>query len=720
MTTRSSTAASRSLSSSPRILAPPLYAASLVRVEYEVADHATDLAHKRGEAYVPKQKRTGVSPPPTPRGDAAKAYADAPVRVENEYRVAIEHHNPMEMHATTVVWEGDGKITVHDKIQGVQNCQGYITGVFGLSTADVRVIAPFVGGAFGSGLRPQYQLFLAVMAARELKRSVRVVLTRDQMFTFGYRPDTINQVMLGAKSDGALQVIRHDAIAGTSTFEDYQEVVVNWSGLLYHSDNVALTYKLAQIDTYSPCDMRAPGAPLGVFALESAMDELAYALHVDPLALRLQNYAETDENEGKQWTSKELRAGLQLAAERFGWSKRSAEPRSMRDGRELVGWGMACGIWEAQMQKTSARATLTADGKLEVASATADIGTGTYTILTQIAADALGLPMDSVTAKLGDSSLPTSPVEGGSWTAASAGSAVQAACHAVREKLFRYARAAEDSPLANADLDHVAFVGGRIQLTANPSRHVTIADAMRAGRVERIEEEETTGPDAAIQKRYSAYTHSAIFAEVKVDEDLGVVRVTRIVDAVAAGKILNPKTARSQIIGGVVFGIGMALTEETLLDHKLGRIHEPQLRRVPRASERRHPRHRRDLRERARRQGEPDRRQGIGRDRHRRDRRGDRQRGLPCNRQACSRTPDHARQAALKAEDSLHGDLIWTPSNGDRRNRFRHLRAGRKAHPEEPCPSDGFGAEGALIVVDGGRTWDRTTDLLRVREALSR
>jgi xanthine dehydrogenase YagR molybdenum-binding subunit len=438
--------------------------------------------------------------------------------------------------------------------------------VFGLSKANVRVKSPFVDGAIGSGLRPQYQLFLAVMAALELKRSVRVVLTRDQMFSFSYRPDTINTVALGADPNGALRAIRHDAVAGTSTFENYQEVVINWSGLLYHCDNVELIYKLAQIDTHTPADMRAPGATLGVFA----MDELAYALRIDPLALRLWNYAETDENEGKQWTSKELRAALQVAAERFGWSKRSAEPRSMREGRDLVGWGMACGVWESQVQ--SARATLTADGRLDVASATADIGIGTYTILTQIAADALGIPMDSVTVRIGDSSLPTAPFEGGSWTAASAGSAVQAACHAVREKLFRYARAGEESPLANADLDHVAFAGGRIELVGDPSRFVTIAEAMRAGRVDRIEEEATASPDAATQKRYSAYTHSAIFAEVKVDEELGVVRVTRIVNAVAAGRILNPKTARSQIIGGVVFGIGMALTEETMPDHKLGRF----------------------------------------------------------------------------------------------------------------------------------------------------
>ena len=548
------------------------YAASLVRVDYEAAGHATNFHHRRGDAYVPKQRRTGIAPPPIPRGDADKAYAEAPVRVENEYHIAIEHHNPMEPHATTVVWEGSGGITVHDKTQGAQNTQSYVTSVFGLSKDEVRVVSPFVGGAFGSGLRPQYQLFLAVMAALALKRSVRVVLTRDQMFTFVHRPETINRVGLAADPDGTLRAIRHDAIGSTSSFEDHQEVVVNWSGLLYHCENVKLTYELAQIDTYTPGDMRAPGAPLGVFALESAMDELAHALRADPLALRLKNLAEADENEGKQWTSNELRAALQLGAERFGWSRRSSEPRSLREGRELVGWGMACGIWEASMQKTSARATLTADGRLEVGTASADIGTGTYTILSQLAADALGLPMESVVVRLGDSSLPTSPVEGGSWTAASAGSAVTAACHAVRERLFRYARSAEDSPLANADLDRVIFADGRISLMSHPSRFMTIADAMRAGGVERIEEEETASPDSSVQKRYSPYTRSAVFAEVRVDEELGVIRVTRVVNAVAAGKILNPKTARSQIIGGVVFGMGMALTEEAMLDHRLGRF----------------------------------------------------------------------------------------------------------------------------------------------------
>ena len=551
------------------------YAASLVHVDYETETHITKLDLVRGDAYEPPKKRFGINPPPRPRGNSAGAFDEAPIRIRNEYRIAIEHHNPMELHAATVVFEGPGKLTIHDKTQGAQNSQKYVVNVFGLSSGDVRVISPFVGGAFGSGLRPQYQLFLAVMAALDLERSVRVVLTRDQMFTFGYRPDTIQTVALGAGPDGVLRAMIHEAVAGTSQYEDYQEGTVNWSGLLYHCDNVRLSYKLVKIDTATPSDMRAPGGATGVFAIETAMDELAYATGVDPLEIRFRNYTEKDEIEDKPWSSKELRACYQLGAERFGWSKRKPEPRSMRDGRELVGWGMATGIWEAMMFPTSARAVLTADGKLEVSSATADIGTGTYTILTQVGADALGLPMEDVTVKIGDSSLPDASVEGGSATAASAGSAVQGACHAVREKLFGYARKMDNSPLANASLDHVTFADGRIVLTSDPSRAVTFKEAMRAGGVDRIVEDGKGGPGMVALvtgTSYSSYTHSAIFAEVKVDEELGIIRVTRIVNAVAAGKILNPKTARSQIIGGVVFGIGMALHEETVTDHLLGRF----------------------------------------------------------------------------------------------------------------------------------------------------
>ena len=544
-------------------------AASLVKIEYTPASFATDLEAERERAYVPPKKRSGIEPPPKPRGDVDGALNGIPVRIDQEYTLAVEHHNPMEPHASTAIWQPDGTLLVHDKIQGVENTKAYVKSVFGL---DVRVVSPFVGGGFGSGLRPQYQLFLAVLAATTLKRSVRVVLTRDQMWSLTFRPDTINHVVLGATTDGTIQALEHTAIAGTSRFEDYQENVVNWSGLLYDVPNARFDYNIVKLDRYTPGDMRAPGAPTGTFAIESAVDELSYAVNLDPVALRLKNYAEADGNTGKPWSSKELRAAIGRGADRFGWERRTQTPRSMQEGHELIGWGMAIGAWEAQMQKTQARATLRADGTLEVATATADIGTGTYTILTQIAAETMGVPMHQVTALIGDTELPQAPLEGGSWTAASAGTAVQQACFAVRETLFGFARRASGSPFANIAIDRVVFRDGHIVLEAEPGTRMSYADALRAGGVAEVAEMGVGAADPKMQATTSSYTHHACFVEVRVDEELGVVRVTRVVNAVAAGRIINPKTARSQIIGGTVMGIGMALHEESLADHAVGRF----------------------------------------------------------------------------------------------------------------------------------------------------
>ena len=545
-------------------------AASLVRVEYDTAAHETDLDAVRGDAKKPSKMRNGIAPPPKARGNASGALDGIPVLIDQEYHIAAEHHNPMEPHGSTVIWQEDGSLLVHDKVQGVQNSQRYIQHVFGRN--DVRVVSPFVGGGFGSGLRPQYQLFLAMLAATELKRSVRVVLTRDQMFTFTHRPETIQRIQLGATTDGTMQVLRHEAVAETSRFEEYQEVVVNWSGLLYQIENADFVYKIAPLDVYTPGDMRAPGAPTGTFAIESAVDELAEAVGIDPVALRLKNYSEQDNNEGKPWASKELRAAIQRGADRFGWEKRSPAPRSMTEGHELIGWGMAIGAWDAQMMETAARAVLRGDGTLEVSTATSDIGTGTYTILTQIAAETMGVPMEHVDVKLGDSDLPQSPVEGGSWTAASAGMAVQTACFAVREKLFTMARKMPHSPLANVPVDRVVFEDRHVVLEADTSRRVSYADAMASGGVTEVSADGKGAPNPDVKKKFSNYTHGACFVEVRVDETLGVVRVTRMVQAIAAGRIINPKTARSQIIGGAVFGMGMALYEESMNDPQAGRF----------------------------------------------------------------------------------------------------------------------------------------------------
>jgi len=538
-------------------------AASLVRVEYEEQPFVTDLYKQRDRAFV-------VNKPDKSRGNVEKAYALADVRHEAEYFIPTEHHNPMELFASTVTWDGGGKLTVYDKTQGVQNVQRYLCNVFKKKADDLRVISPFVGGAFGSGLRPQYQVVLAVLGTLALKRSVRLVLTRQQMYGLGHRPATIERLALGAKADGTLDAITHEAIAVTSQFEDFSRNDTGWAALLYKSANAKYLHRLARLDVPTSSDMRAPGAATGVYALESAMDELAVALKLDPMELRLRCYSDRDQNEDVPYTSKQLRECYRQGAQAFGWDKRKPEPRSMRDGSELVGWGMATGVWEALQMPMAARIVLTANGHAEVSCAPSDIGTGTYTIMAQVAADTLGLPLENITIKLGDSTLPQAPVEGGSWMAASASHAVATTAKEVRNELLALVKAMKGSPLAGTKPEDVVLADGKVISKRDAARAVSIADAMRHGAIDRIEKETTNSfPDDSSHARN---THSAVFVEVKVDEQLSVIRVTRVVSAIAAGRILNTQTAHSQIMGSVVGGIGMALHEETLYDHRFGRI----------------------------------------------------------------------------------------------------------------------------------------------------
>jgi xanthine dehydrogenase YagR molybdenum-binding subunit len=544
------------------------YAASLVRIQYEREAFVTDLHKERDRAFVVKK-------PEKPRGDAETAYAAADVHHQADYFIPTEHHNPMELFASTVIWDGGGKLTVYDKTQGVQNVQRYLCSAFEKKADEIRVLSPFVGGAFGSGLRPQYQVALAVLGALKLQRSVRLVLTRQQMYGLGHRPATIERVALGAKADGTLDAITHEAIAVTSQFEDFSRNDTAWSALLYKCANAKYVHKLARLDVPTSCDMRAPGAATGVYALESAMDELAVALKLDPIEFRLRCYSDRDQNEDIPYTSKRLRECYRQGAEAFGWGSRVPEPRSMRDGSELVGWGMATGVWEALQMPAAARIVLTANGHAEVSCAASDIGTGTYTILAQVAADTLGLPIESISIKLGDSTLPQAPVEGGSWMAATASHAVAAAAEEVRKELLALAKAVKGSPLADARPEDVVLADGKLMSKQEASRAVSIADAMRHAAIDRIEKEKVHNfPEDSSHARNA---HSAVFAEVKVDEQLGVIRVTRVVSAVAAGRILNTKTAHSQIMGSVVWGIGMALHEETLFDHRFGRIMNPNI-----------------------------------------------------------------------------------------------------------------------------------------------
>jgi len=537
------------------------YAGSLVQVEYESEAHSTDL-----HAELDRMHPAPAELPPA-RGDVDSALDAAEHSLTLEYTTPVEHHNPMEPHASTVHYHPDGTLEIHDKTQGIQNCMRYVEDVFGMKDR-VRIVTPFVGGAFGSGLRPQYQLPLAVMAALKLKQSVRVTLKRQQMFTFGYRPRTIQRIALGASADGQLQAITHQAIGQTSSFEDFTEHEVEWSGMLYTCPNVRLDYQLVPLDVYTPLDMRAPGAAIGVYALECAMDELACALNMDPIELRLKNYSERNANQDKPYSSKALRECYAQGAERFGWSRRSPAPRSMREGNQLIGWGMATGVWEALQMPASAKACLAPDGKLIVSSATADIGTGTYTVMTQIAAEAMGLPMEQVEFRLGDSDMAQAPLSGGSATVSSVGSAVQQACAGLHEKLLDAAQQSPGSPFAGAQLDDLEFTDGCMRLKAEPTHSVSLRDILAS--TGDLEAQASAEPSEK-RDNYACSTHSAVFIEVMVDEDHGMVKVTRAVSAIAAGRVVNPKTAGNQIVGGVVWGIGQALHEETQIDHTLGR-----------------------------------------------------------------------------------------------------------------------------------------------------
>lgn len=547
------------------------HAARLVKASYNVEKHQTDTEAVRGRARVPSRGR-----PQKPRGNPDEALRNAPVKIEAEYRIPIEHHNPMEPHAAIAVWQGD-KLTIFDKTQEVYGVREHLAASFGVPEENVNVVSPFVGGAFGSSLRPNYYPALTAMAARELKRPVKVVYTRTQMFSgHGYRPYTIQKIALGAERSGKLSAILHEAVHNTSSFEEFSDNTTSFPRQVYACPNLSAPLKITDTDLNTPTWMRAPGAVSGMFALECAMDELAYELKIDPLELRLINYAEVDPESGRPFSSKALRECYRLGAEKFGWRDRKPEPRSMRDGRWLVGWGTATGVWGAFQSPASARITLRADGTAHVTSATSDIGPGTYTVMTMIAAEYLGLRPEQVSFELGDTKFPRAPAQGGSQTTSSVGSAVYGAALAVGAKLLSLANQDAGSPLKSAAASDVEMLDGRLQLKSDPSRSVSIADVMKRNKLTEITETFESRPSEERQK-YATMAHGAQFVEVKVDPDLGIVRVTRAIEVTACGKIINPKASHSQEIGGVVWGIGMALHEATEIDHRYGRIMNPNL-----------------------------------------------------------------------------------------------------------------------------------------------
>ena len=519
-----------------------VHAATLVRVTYAPGSAIIDVT--KAELVLPPMQKTDQGerqPAVSQRGDAERALSAAEVKVDQTYVHPRENHNPIELHATVAAWEGD-RLTLWDKSQWVDNVAAEMAAVFGIPAENVRVISPFVGGAFGSALRTWEHVTLAALGARAARRPVKVMLSRREMYYgTGYRPHTVQRVALGATREGRLTAIIHDAYQETSTYEDYEEALVDASRFLHSCPNVYTRRRSARLNVHTPTWMRAPGEASGVFALECAMDELAVALRLDPVELRLRNEPEQDEFKKLPFSSRSTRECYRVAAERFGWSRRNPEPRSMRDGRWLLGWGMASATYPTQRGRAVARARLLPDGHAEVSSASSDMGPGTWTSMTQVAAETLGLPLERVKFTLGDSTFPNAPPHGGSQTMASVGSAVQAACRRVREEAL--ARGGAGSDLAAA----MRRIGQPVEATENAA----------------------PGDE---RRRFSMHAFGGVFVEVAVDPELGETRVRRIVGAYGAGRIVNPKTTRSQSIGGMIGGIGMALMEHSVVDARNGRV----------------------------------------------------------------------------------------------------------------------------------------------------
>ena len=409
------------------------HAATLVRVSYAPEAAVTDITHVKPVPPASEDTDDEERPSGTRRGDPEEALAGSEITIDETYVIPRENHNPIEMHATIAESDGDS-LTLWDKTQWVHNTAAEIAAVFGIPAKNVRVVSPFVGGAFGSALRAWPHVTLAAMGARVTGRPVKVMLSRREMYYgVGYRPHTVQRVALGAARDGRLAAIVHDGWQETSTYEEYKEALLNATRFLHSCANVYTRHRLAPLNTHTPTYMRGPGEASGIFALECAMDELAIALALDPVELRLRNEPQQDEFRKLPFSSRSTRECYRAAAERFGWSRRDPRPRSMRDGRRLIGWGMASATYPMNYMKASARARLLPDGIAEVASAASDMGPGTWTSMTQVAAETLGLPIERVKFILGDTLLPRAPVHGGSLTMASVGSAVQAACRKARD-----------------------------------------------------------------------------------------------------------------------------------------------------------------------------------------------------------------------------------------------------------------------------------------------
>jgi CO/xanthine dehydrogenase Mo-binding subunit len=542
-------------------------AARLVRIGYEETAAVLGIGDPRAPVLVNKW---GLD---VDRGDVTAALASAEVTYDKTFTTAAVTPNPMGLFATVARWDGD-RLTVHDASQDPMLVRKTLAAVFDLPETDVRVLVPYLGGGFGAGLRVWPHVILAALAARIVGQPVKLVLTRPQMFTsVGHRPETRQRVRLGATRDGRLVAVDHESTSTIGALDDGGvEPVPQTTGNAYSCPNVATHDRRARLHIPSPHWMRAPGAAQGNFAMESALDELSYTLGIDPIELRLRNYTEVHPGSGRPWSSKALRECYHAGAERFGWASRTPETGSMRDGNWLVGYGMAGVTFTPGQAPCQASVSIRRDGTAHVRSAATDLGTGTYTIAAQVTAELLGLDIDQVQVEIGDSDLPFAPYSGGSGMATSLSGAIQDAVGKLVRAFLDVVADDESSPLRGRRADEVTTTKGGIHVAGAPAIGETYAGILARHGLPEITADGERNPRANGASEPPSGSFAARFAEVRVDPDLGQVRVARIVSALDAGRILNEKLARSQMIGGAVMGIGMTMLEETVFDHQTGRI----------------------------------------------------------------------------------------------------------------------------------------------------
>ena len=547
------------------------YAASLVDVSYETAPFVAAIEQGRDSAYEADRLFGGLLPGRNERGDVESALAGAEVRIDVAYRMAANHHNPIEAPSTTAVWE-DGRLTLYDSTMSLRAVQLTVAHLLGLPLSDVRVVTHFVGGGFGSKAMVWPHVTLTAMAARHVGRPVKLMLSRPQMFTAtGHREEQEQQLSLGATADGQLTAIRHNKLSITSAFDDWAEPATGVSSQLYGCPNFLGTHRLIRGNTMTPTFTRGPGETLGVFVLETAMDELAYAIGADAVALRIRNHTDLDPN-GNPWSSDGLVACLQLGAERFGWSRRDPTPRSSSDGNWLIGTGMASAGYPMAMFMPVqwARARIFADGSAVAETGTQEIGTGVLTMATQVAADALGVDLESMRFQAGDTDLPNTSAAVGSMGSTMVSASVHEAATALRDQLVAMAIADEGSPLCGADPAAVEVADGRMALRNRPDAAETYGELLQRNRMSDAEAIGSWTPPP-LDGPFGMMTFGAHFAEVAVDPELGLVRVRRLLGAFAPGRVLNPLLARSQLMGGMLWGLGQALLEGNHMDPRSGR-----------------------------------------------------------------------------------------------------------------------------------------------------